>query len=105
MKTFVAILFLSLLPAGGVKSINKVGYGKILDNAVSENCFETKFSELQKETNYQLSVVVEKAAGKITFYDLTIDGTKTDETPEVFTPKSFKLSKTFMASVIKECSV
>jgi hypothetical protein len=104
MKTFITILFLSFLSACGVQTINKVGYGKKLDNAVSENCFAIKFNELQKATNYQLSVVVEKAAGKITFYDLTIDGTKTGETPEVFTPKSFKLSKTFMASVIKECS-
>jgi hypothetical protein len=104
MKNFVTILFLSFLSACGVQTINKVGYGKKLDNAVSENCFAIKFNELQKATNYQLSVVVEKAAGKITFYDLTIDGTKTGETPEVFTPKSFKLSKTFMASVIKECS-
>ncbi len=104
MKTLITILLLSLLSACGVQSINKVGYGKKLDNAVSENCFETKFSELQNATNYQLSVVVEKAAGKVTFYDLTIDGTKTDETTEVFTPKSFKLSKTFMASVIEECS-
>lgn len=104
MKTFIAILFFSLLSACGVQSINKVSYGKKLDNAASENCFETKFSELKKATHYQLSVVVESAAGKVTFYDLTIDGTNTDETPEVFTPKSFNLSKTFMTSVNEECS-
>ena len=105
MRTLITILILSLLSACGVQSIKNVGYGKKLDNPVAEKCFENKFNELKNVTNYDLSIEVEKALGKVTFYDLTIDGTKVDETHEVFTPKSYRLSKAFMESVIKECSV
>lgn len=105
MKTLIAISLLSLITACGVQPVNIVGYGKKLDNAVHEDCFYKEFEKYQASTNYRLSVDVEKEAGKITYYTLTIDGTETDETDEVFTPKSFQQSKVFMADLIKACSV
>ncbi|MFT6778831.1 MAG: hypothetical protein ACJAV1_002774, partial [Paraglaciecola sp.] len=49
-------------------------------------------------------VEVEKAEGQITYYELTIDGTNTEDPSEVFTPKSFKESKEFMENIVNECS-
>jgi len=105
MKTLIVISLLSLITACGVQPVNIVGYGKKLDNAVDEDCFYKEFEKYQASTNYRLSVDVEKEAGKITYYTLTIDGTETDETDDVFTPKSFQQSKVFMADLIKACSV
>ncbi|GAA66552.1 hypothetical protein P20429_0659 [Pseudoalteromonas sp. BSi20429] len=51
-----------------------------------------------------LSVEVEKAEGQITYYELTIDGTNTEDPDEVFTPKSFKESKEFLENIVNECS-
>lgn len=105
MKTLITILFLPFLTACGFHAVKLVGYGKKLDDPVSERCFFEKFEEYQASTNYQLSVKVKKAAEKITYYELTIDGTKTNDAHEVFTPKSFNESKVFMDNIIRECSV
>ncbi|AOT08718.1 hypothetical protein [Pseudoalteromonas luteoviolacea] len=104
MKILIIILLLSFLTACGFHPIKLVGYGKKLDEPVSESCFFEKFEEYRASTNYQLSVEVEKAAEEIIYYKLTIDGTKTNDAHEVFTPKSFNESKVFMGNIMRECS-
>ncbi|RRS08701.1 hypothetical protein EAG18_10935 [Pseudoalteromonas sp. J010] len=105
MRFIITFLTLVLLSAcSDFEPIKKVGYAKKLDTAVNEKCFERKFLELKNSTTYILTVKTEKSAGKIKSYDLTLDGTESDDSHEVFTPESFKLSKEFMKSVIENCT-
>ncbi|XOV81246.1 MAG: hypothetical protein ACFHVJ_09920 [Aestuariibacter sp.] len=99
------IILAALMVVGcEIESMKKVGYGKQLDNAVDDQCFEKIFINLKQSTHYSLSLDLEKTAGKITFYNLTVDGTDSADSHEVFTQKSFQLSKKFMNQVIEKCS-
>ncbi|KZN39343.1 hypothetical protein N480_00510 [Pseudoalteromonas luteoviolacea S2607] len=104
MKALISILLFSSLASCGFQSIKLVGYGKKLDVPVYEVCFFEKFEEYRALTSYLLSVEVEKAEGQINYFELTIDGRKTEDPGEVFTPKSSKESKEFLENIVKECS-
>ena len=104
MKTLTTILLFSLLTACGFHSVKLVGYGKKFDVPVYEDCFFEHFKEYRASTNYQLSIEVEKDGGKITYYKLTIDGTKSDDADDVFTRNTSKGARVFLTNIIKACS-
>ena len=81
-----------------------VGYVKTLDFPADKLCFNAVFEELQARTPYTLSVTTDKHNGKITNYELTIDGQASREGLNIFTPASFQLSKEFLSNVQQRCT-
>jgi hypothetical protein len=83
---------------------NKVGYGKKLDFPADKVCFNAVLEELKAHTPCKLSVTYGKQNGKITNYELTIDGKALNEEQDMLTPASSQLSKEFLRNVQQRCT-
>lgn len=97
------ILSILALVACEVRLDNTVGYVKNLDFPADKVCFTTIFEELKAGTPYKLSVITDEKNGKITTYELTIDGQAIRHDSNIFVPASFQLSKEFLSNVQQSC--
>ncbi|WP_041713621.1 hypothetical protein [Paraglaciecola sp. T6c] len=104
MKVFIVTLMLVVLGGCEAKLDKKVGYGKALERTVDKQCFFSVFAEVKAKTNYALMVSTSEENGKISYYELTIDGQAGNDSLEVFTPASFQLSKGFLSKLQERCT-
>ncbi len=87
-----------------VKSDKIVGYGMSLDEPLNAKCFTSVFEDIKKKSDYEIDVKVLESDGKVSSYDLTIDGQRHTDDHGIFTRSSFKLAKEFLTVVKEKCT-
>ena len=104
-KTLMLFLLVIFLLAGCEKRIsNTVGYDHQLDPALEQGCFDDVFESFKEVTQYKLTIpMLEQNDGKVSYYELRIDGSAANEMTSTFVSASYQLSEDFLLELNNIC--